>query len=189
MAWITWVLFESLLALAAVLGTGLFILLVLWRRSGNPRPLLIGLAVAVILLIVQQLVVTRRERADELLKQVENAVTAERMDWLAAVLAPDFKAFELDRDEFLDYVNSFMQTLDVKWVRRQDLTIEGGTPDRITASAGYWADVTGDQGGTVPSRWRFEFEQTPYGWMIQSITPLKIGPLKDPNWADLTRYR
>src|SRR5262245_16644152 len=96
---VTWVFFESTAALSALIGLSLFFLLVHWRRTSRPRPLLIGLAISVVLFVTQELVVTRREHAERVLAPVLRDLTANRTDALAAALAPTFRADEMNRDE------------------------------------------------------------------------------------------
>ena len=92
MEWVTWLLFESVAALGSVLGLVLFALLVHWRRSGQVRPLLLGLGVAAALLLVQVLVVTRREHAGRILAAIERDIVAARTAALEAALRQTSRA-------------------------------------------------------------------------------------------------
>jgi len=188
MAWLTWIFLESLPALAAVLGTVLFVLLVIWRRGSSPRPLLVGLAVAAVLLIVQQVVVTQREQADRIMTPVELDILEGKIAALRDAVAPDFTSGHFDRDEFLDYAAGRLDAVNVRWLdRRQFVVVDSGS-DRFTLEVAYLATISGDYGGTFPSRWRIDFAKTPAGWRITHIRCLKLAWLDTPSWEDLTRY-
>lgn len=188
MDWLVWLLFESPGALAAVLGTALFVLLVYWRRRGRARPLLVGLAVAVVLLVVQALVTTRREHAGRILAAVEADIVQARTDALAEALAADFAASGMDRAAFLAYVRGKMEVVDVRWLDRQSLRVEQSGGARFAVSVGYLADAAGEYGGSIPSRWWIEFARTPAGWRIVHIRCLRLAWLEAPTWADLDRH-
>ncbi len=188
MTWLSWFLFESFAALAAVLGVVLFVLLVHWRRTGRSRPLLIGLAVAVLLLVMQALVVTRREHAARLLTPIERDVLASQTTALDAALTPDFTAGDLERAEFLAYARRQFQALRVRWLDRWSLQVNESAADRFVATATYLADIAGDAySGSIQSRWAITFVRTPAGWRIAHIRPLHIAGLDAPRWSDLDR--
>lgn len=188
MNWLTWVLFESLPVLGGILGVVLFVLLVYWRRSGKARPLLIGLGVAVVLLAVQALVVTNRERAARVLTAIEHDVRASRTDVLAAALAPEFESQGLGRDEFVTYVRRQLANVRIRWIERWELTISDAQADRFVASATYLADVAAEgMSGTPRSSWRFEFVRTPAGWRIAQLECRQIDGHHDLSWRDFER--
>ncbi len=185
--WLSWILFESLAALGAVLGVVLFALLVHWRRSGRPRALLIGLAVAVVLFIVQALVVTQREHAARILTAIENDLVASRSDALAAALSPDF-AWDHPRGDFISYVERQLTRVDIRWVERFRLRVSESQPDRFTVLASYRADIaTPGYAGSLPSTWSLTFVRTPDGWKIIQIKPVRILGYDNPTWLGLER--
>jgi hypothetical protein len=188
MNWLVWFLFESLGALGAVLGVALFVLLVHWRRTGRSRPLLIGLAIAAVLLVTQALVVTQRERAARILAPIERDVVASRTTALEAALAPDFTAGDLDREQFLAFARRQFQRLRVRWLDRWALQVDESQAARFVASATYVADIAGDAyAGSVQSRWAITFVRTPAGWRIANLRPLHVAGLDEPRWSDLDR--
>jgi hypothetical protein len=190
MGWLNWLLFESLPALGAVLGVVLFVLLVHWRRTRRGRPALIGLVVAVVLLAVQALVVTRREHAERILGLIEKDLVASRTVALAAALAPDFDAGGLDRDGFLAYVRQQLQLVKVRWLDRWALQMEESGGDRFVASATYLADVSGEgYVGSTESRWALTFVRTSDGWKIAAVRPLHVAGLDNPRWQDFGHSR
>jgi hypothetical protein len=189
MAFIAWVLFESAAALAAVLGVTLFILLVYWRRSGRGRPLLIGLAVAILLFVVQALVVTPREHVGRTLTAIETDIVRARTDALADALAADFDAAGMNRDAFIAYVGRQMQKVDVHYVDRRSLHVEDADGDRVRGTAEYLADVTvRDYADRLPTRWSLTFVRTADGWKIVTIEPLSIAGIDRPSWNEIDRH-
>lgn len=185
-----WFFFESALALAAVLGVALFVLLVYWRRGGSARPLLVGLAVAIALLVMQRLVVTQREQAGRILKSIEMDITASRTAALAAALAPDFDADGLDRDEFLALVHRQLEHVKVRWVDRWRLEVRESEAERFVVEAVYMADITAEiYSGAASGSWSVTFVRTPTGWKIACVQPLRIEGMSNPTWQDVDRHR
>jgi hypothetical protein len=186
MNWVTWFLFESVAALGAVLGIVLFVLLVHWRRSGRPWPLLIGLGVAAVLLVVQALVVTQREWAARMLDPIEKDLVASRTAALAATLAPDFETGGLDGDRFVAFVRRELQSTKMRWLDRWGLQLQESAADRFVVTTNYSADVTtGGYSGSIPSTWSITFVRTAAGWKIACIRPLHIAGVDTPTWEDL----
>ncbi len=184
MAWVVWVLFESRAALAALLGVVLFVLLVHWRRSGRPRPLLLGLAAAVLLLVVQALVVTKREHARRILSAIEQDIVASRTTALAAALAPDFD-FPEGRAGFLELVDHELARIDVRYLERWWLRVERDEGERFTVVVEYSADIAGVYAGTFQSGWELTFVNTADGWRVQQIRPRHLAGMGNVNWSSI----
>lgn len=188
MAWLKWVLLEEFLALAPILFTVNFILLVYWRRSNRPQPLLIGLGVAVLLLVLQAVVVTQREHAIRILTPIERDFVDGRVDALAAQLAPGFQAGSMDVEEFVDYAQRGLQAVHVRDLTRERVEIERSEGDRFVALAAYRGLIeTGSFGGLYPSRWSLTFVKTDNGWMIGDIEPVSLPGLENTSWQALSR--
>jgi hypothetical protein len=188
MDWLAWIFLESLPALAALLFTANFILLVYWRRTGRPRPLLVGLAASAALLAVQTVVVTRREHALRILAGIQQDVMTTRTTNLADALAPNFQAGHMDRNEFLDFVTRCYDRVDVAAVRRVSLTFLDSQPEHFTIKVAYMADVRASfGGGWWRSTWEIAFQQTPQGWRINGITPIHIDGIPNVTWQRLGR--
>jgi hypothetical protein len=182
---LVWFFFESTLALSACLVVLLFVLLVHWRRGGRGRPLLIGLGVAVLLLIVQALVVTRRERADHILRRIETDIVASRPDAIAAALSARFYVTEpeMDRADFLELVRRAMRRVDVHTLRQSGLKIQAGASDTFEISVTYWADVsTPEYRGMTHSRWKIVFVREESGWRILSVEPTALDGRPVAGW-------
>ncbi|MFQ5806277.1 MAG: hypothetical protein ACE5I3_07500 [Phycisphaerae bacterium] len=185
---LVWFFFESTLALGGCLAVLMFVLLVHWRRRLQPRPLLIGLAVALVLLVVQASVVTRREHADRIMKQIEADVVASRPDAVAAALSTRFRIAEpeMDRTKFLDLVRSYMRRVDVHTLTRRALEIVASEKDTFEISISYWADISHrDYSGMVRSRWKIVFLCEQDEWRILCIEPTLIGPRPVDGWRGL----
>ena len=190
MSVLTWFFFESVPALAAVLGVALFVLLVYWRRSGRARPLLVGLAVAAALLLIQRLVVTQREQAGRILKAIETDIVASRTAAMAAALAPDFDADGLDRDAFLVLVRRQLEHVKVRWVDRWRLEVRESAAERFVVEAVYTADITAEvYSGTASGSWSITFIRSPAGWKIACVRPLRVEDMSNPTWQDVDRQR
>ncbi len=186
MDWITWVLFESLPALAIALGIVLFILLVYWRRGGRPWPLLVAALATLGLLIAQKLVITQREHARMILAPIERGLEEGRVDVLAAALAPEFEAEGLDRERFLDFVRMPVSRMDVRGLDLLSLRTEDSRPDRFTAIAQYQADVSIDHfWTTITSNWAIQFVHKPAGWQITGIKCLALPGHSNPRFTEI----
>lgn len=184
MTWLTWLLFESPVALGVALGLLWFFLLVRWRRGGSARPFVIAVGVGLALLAVQALVTTRGEHAAATLTRIERDVLAGRTAALAAALDPEFSAGGMDAKAFVAYAGAQLETVRVHWVRRTRLEIESQGPDRFLAIVGYQcgASVRELSDFMIPSRWRITFVRSAGGWRIGTIDPPEIATTQYPNW-------
>ncbi|MBN2445695.1 MAG: hypothetical protein JXO22_03160 [Phycisphaerae bacterium] len=186
MDWLAWLLLESTLALAIVLVVINFFLLVHWRRSGRPRALLIGLAMAVILMVVQGAVVTKREHAKRILRGIEQDVLAMQTTNLARALPPDFNVAGYDREGFLNMVRGRYDVVRVLGLRRWAFNVVKDEPDAITVSVQYTSEVrAGGFTGTAISTWRVRFEHRGDDWFIVAVTPVQ--PFHD--WPSVEGFR
>jgi hypothetical protein len=173
MAWVTWLLFESQVALLATLGTILFVLLVHWRRSGKVVPLLVGLVTSVGLLVMQGLVETRRELADRLLTPVEQETVLGQDQSLRALVAPDFRAGSMTRDAFLSWVRTRLEDRPISSLRRLEMRVVESESDRFRISNRYEIQATVGRAGVQLgyATVAFEFRKTPTGWALVDLPP------------------
>lgn len=189
MSWLSWLLFESFWTLSALLVVALFVLLVYWRRRSKPGPLLIGIGVAFVLLVLQNVVTTQREHARQIMDAVVHDLVESRTAALEAALAADFNAGEvsgqsLDRDAFLQLVRRRLQTVNLRWVQTWQLKVADSAADSFTIAVSYLSEATADRNaGTIRSRWRITFTRKPDGWKISNIQPEYIDVLSDANWG------
>ena len=184
---VAWVLFESPLALGALLFLANYGLLVYWRRSGRARPLLAGLGAAVVLLVVQKVVVTQRERASAILSAIEQDVLDSRVEALAQSLSADFSAVTKNREEFIEYARGGLQTVHVSNLSRAALRIEESKAGSFVVHASYSALVEVASGARAPvrSRWRITFVRRDGRWLIGRIELPEVDHMNVRVWDDL----
>ncbi len=193
MASLTWIVFESVLALGAVLGLALFVLLVRWRRGGSVRPLLIGLGVSTVLLVMQAVVVTHRERASAALTAIADDFEKGRTTALETQLGSEFAAGTLygealTRARFLELIRDLLAEIRVVRTQRVDLDVETAASDGFVVEVGYLAEISkGENRGVFRSRWALTFARTAEGWRIVSIEPLSIEGMPTPSWDRIAR--
>jgi hypothetical protein len=183
-------LFESTLMLGGCLAVILFVLLVYWRRTLKPRPLLIGLALTAVLLIVQAAVVTRWEHADRIMKRIEAAVLASQPEPIEATLSERFHIAETgwDRADFIKIVRSYMSRVDVHSLSRRALEVTAEQPDSFQIYISYLADAsTRDYRQAGLSRWRIRFVREADGWRIVSIEPTELDRTTVRGWRGLPK--
>lgn len=188
-AWLTWFLFESAAGLAACSALLLFILLVRWRRGGSAKPLLAGLMLSGGLFVLEVLVVTPRERAARMLSDVTDDLCLGRVEALRAALSPRFRAGEMGREQFVDYVRDVLERVRIHAADRTALRVTRSDPGTFSVLAGYLPDLTLSNEGRVrvPSSWRLTFERDDGDWKITEIVCLQAGPLREPTWGELRR--
>lgn len=183
---LVWVLLESPLALGTVLGLLCFGLLVHWRRGGTPRPLLIALAAAAVLLVVQAVVVTPREHAARVLRPIEFGLLQSDIRPLAAALAPGFSADGMDAEAFVQRAREALRRMAVTRLMRLRLQIEDSTPQGFSAVVRYLADIRIEgQGGAVDSTWKIHFATGGGACRIRAIEPQRFQGLEIRSWREL----
>jgi hypothetical protein len=190
MDFLTWMFLESRPLLGGCLAVVLFVLLVYWRRTLKPKPFLVGLALAVVLLVVQALVVTQREHADRIMRSIERDVLASRTEAIAAALSDRFQIPEKnwDRERFIERVKDYMQTIDVRTLNRRKLQIEKSETDAFEISVSYLAEISGrDYAGPVLSRWKIYFVHEDGHWRILRIEPTSLGQTTIHGWDGVPR--
>ena len=108
------------------------------------------------------------------------------MDSLALTLTPEFAAHNFDREQFVAYVERWLQRVDVRWLERQRITVEQTGDDEFIIFVGYRAGIANRYSGTFMSRWRIAFISTPHGWRIMHIDPepTPVFPVQDWNALD-----
>lgn len=181
-------LFESWLALLIVGVLSNFAALVHWRRGGSAKPLLATMAIALLWWIAQAVVDTPTEIATRLLREVEEDVVASKTSRLAAVLAADFSAGDMDRERFVDLVKGRLRTFDVRSLSRVRLEVLNREPKRFRMGVTYWASVArGNIDGYIKSLWQIEFAKNDRGWKISRIEPEEINEMRIQSWQNLPR--
>jgi len=185
---ITWLFYESTPALAGLLFVVLFVLLVYWRRTLRRGPFQIGAIVAIALLIVQALVVTKPERAGRIMKRVEAAVLSSNSAALADELSERFLISETGwrRAEFMEVVRRYLSWMDVYGLRRRKLEIVEVEPERFQIYVSYLVDArTKDFAWKGLSRWLITFALDDDDWRIVEIEPNDMGQFPVRGWRAL----
>ena len=188
MTFITWLFYESTPALAGLLFVVLFVLLVYWRRTLRRGPFQIGAIVAIALLIVQALVVTKPERAGRIMKRVEAAVLSSNSAALADELSERFLISETGwrRAEFMEVVRRYLSWMDVYGLRRRKLEIVEVEPERFQIYVSYLVDArTKDFAWKGLSRWLITFALDDDDWRIVEIEPNDMGQFPVRGWRAL----
>jgi hypothetical protein len=182
---LTWLFFESPAALGACLGLMLFGLLVYWRRTLKPRPLLVGLAIALVLLIVQKVVVTQREHAGLILDSIQADLLASRADAIERSLHDPFSAGRMDRDEFLRLVREKLRTVKIITLSRSELAVTKREAGAFEVEAAFVSRVNIGELGQypIPTRWMLRFVQDGERWKIRQIEPISLGGRAGVSWV------
>ncbi len=182
-----WIFFESPLALALLAGFVNFWLLVHWRRSGKPRPLLVGLGVTVVLFIVQAWVETPREAVRRIVGELERAVEHRQIEPFERYLAGSFVAGSLGRETFIETVRAVLPELDVFVLLRQKLDVVAVDRGQVVATVYYVGNARyGDQGGAFKAWFDFRFGQIDGRWRIVAIDRFAVND-QPGRWERLSR--
>lgn len=183
MGWMRWLFLESFPALAVALFLVNFFLLVYWRRSNRPRPLLIGLAAAIMLLGIQGLVVTRHEHSARALNAIVREIPLRRIDALAAALAADFDGDGMDRDAFVEFAQAGLDRVRIEQLHRTRLEIVRSEGDEFVVEVVYLSDTLIGEvfDGYLKSEWEVTFVRRAGEWRIGGIRALEINnvPVED----------
>lgn len=188
MQWITWILFESLPALGVCLFLLNFATLVFWRRGGSPRPLLVTLLLAAVLLPTQALVTTQGEHARDILRRIERDLLAGRTAAFEASLAPSFRAAGMERDDFIDFARRRMESLRIHLLQRLGGRVESSSEDRFVYQVSYASTISTEPlSGTINSTWRVTFVRVDGAWRIGMLDTPTIQGRKITRWAEIER--
>lgn len=173
MDWLEFVLLESpayllggLMLLLAALGSCWFF------RPGRVTGWLVvgGLLLGTVLLIVQHIVVTDRERIDQLLEELALAVDCEDLDKLADALTDDARIDQMDKQQLLVRLEDFFDKAEIDDVKILDRDIQ--TEDN-TASVVLQAHCR-VRGTDWPyehhaSAWEVKFVRRSGRWLIHHV--------------------
>lgn len=163
----------TLIWVIALLALVLLIAMVATRRSR----LLIGIvslaALAVVLLVIERLWVTDRERVDAIIDDIAQSVRQGDTEGIVRHLAPQCHYGSLDREGIRRMVDSVFHTFEL-----EKLTISSRKTElfsrRKEATAEFLAVVRAKQAnlesGPYPTRWTLTFTQTSTGeWQVLEI--------------------
>lgn len=182
-----WLFLESTAAIVIVAGVSTFVGLVMWRRGESPRPLLVCLSVGLAWGLTSYLVVTPRERADDLMRRIEDDVRISRVGALSELLARDFRAGSMDRRAFLEFARETLDRVRVVQLYRSRLDICNEREGEFTAGLSYVGQIQfrNDAGG-MKSRWNVRIGRTPDGWRVLGIEPESLNERPVKSWDDIS---
>lgn len=184
---VRWIFLESPLALALLAGFVNFWLLVHWRRSGRPRPLLVGLAATVALFVVQAWVEMPREAVRRIVGELERAVEHRQIEPFERELAASFVAGSLDRRTFLEMVRGVLPELDVFMLLRQKLDVVPVDDGEVVATVHYVGNARyREEGGAFRAWFDFRFAWIDGRWQIVAIDRFAVND-EPGRWERLTR--
>jgi hypothetical protein len=187
---LTWIFLESTVALGVLSALAMFVLLVMWRRSLNPRPLLIGLLLTAMLFAIQGLVTTPREHFNAMMGPVERGVEDSDAAAVSRPFFADFSAGDMNRESFTGWVAAQLARIDVAAVRRLRSQVEPDGDSAWVAEAAYSGMITTPEirGQLITCSWRIWFRREPDGkYVITRIEPIKVNGQSIRDWQTLER--
>lgn len=172
----TSLLFERPLLLIGLLAIVEFILLWLWARQPTARArwaALAGLALAPVLLWVQAMVVTDRERITAVCRKMADAMEAGDVAALGRHVAPLFAVGDVGRTDLLESLTRVLSRIRVEEPRLSDFEV---SVERDRARASFQAACrlvtqSAIESGMV-SRWELSFREIDARWQVVEIKPL-----------------
>ncbi len=173
------VLFESATSLG-VLSFLLLAIVLLWRTrwesaSARRYALPVTLLAILLLFVVQNLVVTQRERILSALDVFIEALESENIPALKTTISTKYEMEGLDADAFVAYTATFLEGWNVRDVRyrRRDVAREG---DKATMMLGVAATAGREKevGQTHFGLWELGWVQENDTWKIVSVRPKMI---------------
>ncbi|MCG3129019.1 MAG: hypothetical protein CHACPFDD_03915 [Phycisphaerae bacterium] len=187
MAWITWFLFESPLALAIPALLIGYALLVRWRRGRSARPLLACVGVSAALLVTQALVVTDREAACSTLDGIGQDLRLSRVDALRAALSDRFLADDMTAEGFVERARQALQQIRITELSRWNLEVEESSASGFTVRATYFSRLVPRDGLEHPTKthWRIWFVRSAAGPKIARVLPLELNGNAVSSFSDL----
>ena len=171
---------ENVWPLIWLLALGELVLLIAMVGTGRGKLMVwmvVVAALAVVLVIVEWLLVTDRERVEGIVDQMARAVRNEEIDGLIRHLAPRCHFGDLDREGIRRLAASALRDIEIEKVTLSDRKTHV-FPQRKQATAEFLAVVRGRQSNVdfppYASRWIFTFHQDPAGeWQVVEIERLQ----------------
>lgn len=181
----TQILFESPWLLVPLLVAVLVVLVgvrAFYPTRRTARLVWVWVVVAPLLVVVQALVDTPRERIVEMCHELAAAVETGDLEIIGGRLAPGFSAEQLDRAAFLALVERTLTRYDVRGptVSAFDITFLDDATARVEfySRCGVGADEF--EAREVVARWRLSCRKTQADWRVTSveILPTPLSPLR-----------
>ncbi|MFH0980090.1 MAG: hypothetical protein V2A79_00940 [Planctomycetota bacterium] len=173
---VQWLLFESRLALLALLFLVEFVLLWIWARwrtRRSRRLALGGLVAGGLLLALQPLVVTDRERIIAVCKEMAYAIEDRQIDRVGRHIASEFEVGSIDREALLGSLTRVLARVHVEKPRLSGFRVSvAGLEARATFQARCRvANSEFVQEGML-SGWELTFRKVDNRWQVIAIKPL-----------------
>lgn len=189
---LTRLLFEDLVLLLVAEAGAMAIILAIHRRrytARTRRSIGVALGVCVVLIGLQGLIKTDRERLKEQVTIMVRAIDEGDMTTLTGAIDRDFTDGTRDRATFLADVSLLLQRAKVDEAKAGGFQVELAG-DRATVSFRAicdWQSGSQVQRG-VMSFWTLEFVRRQDGWKLSRIISAKIGPGGLLGYQDAWRY-
>lgn len=189
---LTKLLFESQPLLLMAGAMAMAVALAVHRRcytTRTRRGLWLTLGVCALLLVLQKVVVTDRERLAQLATELASAVDDGDVGAIDARLDSSFQYRNQDKLAFLTDVNERLQRWQINEASLSGLRVE---IDGDRATMAFHASCDWRSGDKVEynilSAWELQCVRRPDGWKLQRIVSAKIGPAGMLNLADVWNY-
>jgi hypothetical protein len=171
------VLFEQPLYLIPILVAVQFVLIRVWARRRTvrtARAVWIGLTVAVLLLVMQALVVTHRERVILICRAMAAAVEDGDVSAIASHVAERFAAEGYDQTAFVSRLTDTLTRVHVEDAKLSAfaVTVEGGRTARAVFTASARLIFPESTTYRSASRWEVHFERIAGAWRMVSVKPI-----------------
>ena len=185
-------LFARPIALAAACTATCLVLLVLWRRTvsdGRRKAFLGALAVSVVLLVLQEIVVTDRERITALIQELASATAKPDFATIEQALDAAYADDVFNRDTVMPAIRGALGRYRVEGPRvfAFEIRIDGDSAD---ATFNALCDIR-ESDGFVPnvlSLWRLRLVRHEGRWFVRSIRPVKVGAREVRSLSELFRW-
>lgn len=180
-------LFENtilVVTLGIVIVLGLLVRRVLTGDPALGRSLGIATIAMSGLVAINWLVETPRERIATLCKELGRVVDEGNVAELGDRLSSDFRAFELDKSEFLERVTNVLTNARLDQVRIRNIGVILESDDLAMATFSAYSNIRTSEGfaAALPTRWRLRFIRRGENWLVRGIESIPVPPLhlKDP---------
>lgn len=178
--------FERWWLLCSVLVVVELVCFAIWSRRRTTlaaRITWISLAALVVLPLVSHLVVTQRERVEELCREIAHTIDVGDIQALKAHLADDFEVAGLDRDEFVERVARALSRYRVDHPSLHRMSVTFPPAGGAVAVFDAVCSVRSRQNNLdrLFSRWRVTLVQTESEWRVVTIKaiPSPLSPIRN----------
>jgi hypothetical protein len=142
------------------------------------------LAVFTAAVLLERVIVTRKEKVTNAVKDMAAACDKGDVAGIFAHVSPDYRDGRMNYTRLRDLAAAFFKLAGPVHVAVRQAVVR---VDKTTATAEVdmaARAASGDMAGT--SQWRMEFEEGPDGeWMLVRLTPLKVNQRDISGWGDI----